>query len=300
MMSNENFCPHCGSKKLLYDSENGELACADCGLVVHKNEYDFSPEWRAFTEEDRGQMERIGPPRSSLFDNGGLSTKIVPTKKTEGDSQDPNRYLRLAKWQDRSASSSSEVRSLPKAQWLISSSGLKLKCPRPVAERAAEIYREAHVKGLVKGRAMEAEAMAALYMSCKRFDNPRTLEEISRVSGVKKSSIAKSYREMVWSMGSPKNKDESTLVLARLSDKLNLRGRGLKLALELLEQAKEKKLSCGRSPTSLAAACVYLSSMMIESPITQKTVASVANVTEVTLRNRYKEMIEVLGLKVPV
>jgi len=299
-MSIERICPHCGSKNLLFDHDTGELACADCGLVVHKDDVDFSPEWRAFTAEEREQMERIGPPRSSLFDSGGLSTKIVPTKRTEGDSQDPNRYLRLARWQDRSTSSSSEVRSLPKAQWLISSAGLKLNCPRAVVERAAELYKEAHVKGLVKGRAMEAEAMASLYMSCKRFDNPRTLEEISRVSGVKKSSIAKSYREMVWSMGAPKNRDESVLMLTRLSDKLNLRGRGLKVALELLEAAKERKLSCGRSPTSLAAACVYLSSIIVNTPITQKTVASVASVTEVTLRNRYKEMIEVLGLKVTI
>ena len=295
-MSSSTRCTFCNSSDIIYDSKTGEYICGNCGLVLHRTNIDRSPEWRAFTEEERHEMERVGPPPTPIYDIGGLSTKIVPTKEKEGDSQDPSKYLRLAKWQDRSVQTSPLSRSLPKVQYLINSVGLKLNCPQVVIERAIEIYRTAHTKGLLKGRALEAEIAASLYMSCKLLDNPRTLQEIAESYGISKVSIAKAYRELSWSMGSPKKGDEAELILIRLANKLGISGWLLKTSLDLLKSAKEKKLTCGRSPKSLAAACVYLASVMTNSELTQKAIANAADVTEVTLRNRYKEMIEALGL----
>lgn len=289
-------CTYCNSSDIVFDSSTGEYICCNCGLVLQRTNIDRSPEWRAFTEEERSEMERVGPPPTPIYDVGGLSTKIVPTKEREGDSQDPSKYLRLAKWQDRSVQSSPLSRSLPKVQYLINSVGLKLNCPQVVIERAIDVYRIAHSKGLLKGRALEAEIAASLYMACKLLDNPRTLHEIAQAYGISKVSIAKAYRELSWSMGSPKKTDEAELILVRLANKLGISGKLLNISLNLLKSARERKLTSGRSPKSLAAACIYLASVMTNSELTQKEIASAGDVTEVTLRNRYKEMIQALDL----
>jgi len=56
----------------------------------------------------------------------------------------------------------------------------------------------------------------------------------------------------------------------------------------------------GRGPTGVAAAAIYIASIMMNERRTQREVAEVAGVTEVTIRNRYKEIVEKLHLPVEV
>jgi len=52
----------------------------------------------------------------------------------------------------------------------------------------------------------------------------------------------------------------------------------------------------GRGPTGIAAAALYVASLIHGEKRTQREVADVAGVTEVTIRNRYKELIKKLKL----
>ena len=69
-------------------------------------------------------------------------------------------------------------------------------------------------------------------------------------------------------------------------------------ALEILRQAEEKELTSGRGPTGVAAAAIYIASILCGERRTQREVADVAGVTEVTIRNRYKELAEELDLDI--
>ncbi|MEM1742085.1 MAG: sigma factor-like helix-turn-helix DNA-binding protein, partial [Desulfurococcaceae archaeon] len=57
--------------------------------------------------------------------------------------------------------------------------------------------------------------------------------------------------------------------------------------------------TAGKDPAGLAAAAVYIASLELGEKRTQKEVAQVAGVTEVTVRNRYKELVKELKLNVP-
>ncbi len=70
-------------------------------------------------------------------------------------------------------------------------------------------------------------------------------------------------------------------------------------AIQILEEAIKKGLISGRGPTGVAAAAVYIAGVMMGERRTQKEVADVAGVTEVTIRNRYRELKEKLGLDIP-
>ena len=68
-------------------------------------------------------------------------------------------------------------------------------------------------------------------------------------------------------------------------------------AFNLLGKPEIRQVAAGRSPTGIAAAVVYLACMMYpENYRTQRDVARAAGVTEVTIRNRYNEICDVLGL----
>ncbi|RLG78488.1 MAG: transcription initiation factor IIB, partial [Thermoprotei archaeon] len=80
---------------------------------------------------------------------------------------------------------------------------------------------------------------------------------------------------------------------------LGLSGKVIKKAIEILDRAKARGLTAGKDPAGLAAAAVYTAAQIYEERRTQKDVAQVAGVTEVTVRNRYKELIQYLKIKVP-
>ena len=68
-------------------------------------------------------------------------------------------------------------------------------------------------------------------------------------------------------------------------------------SIEILEQAQKAELTSGRGPTGIAAAALYVSALLHGEKRTQREVADVAGVTEVTIRNRYKELLEELKLE---
>ena len=68
-------------------------------------------------------------------------------------------------------------------------------------------------------------------------------------------------------------------------------------ALDILDQARDVELTSGRGPAGIAAAALYVAALMNDEKKTQREVADIAGITEVTIRNRYKELIERLKLE---
>jgi transcription initiation factor TFIIB len=63
-------------------------------------------------------------------------------------------------------------------------------------------------------------------------------------------------------------------------------------ARQLLGNAKEQGVHSGKSPVGLAAAAVYAASLLTNEKTTQAAVSEVADISEVTIRNRYHELLE--------
>ena len=64
-----------------------------------------------------------------------------------------------------------------------------------------------------------------------------------------------------------------------------------------MKRAEEVELTSGRGPAGIAAAALYVAALMNDEKKTQREVADIAGITEVTIRNRYKELIEKLDLE---
>ena len=68
-------------------------------------------------------------------------------------------------------------------------------------------------------------------------------------------------------------------------------------ALKILRNAEDIELTSGRGPAGISAAALYVAALMNDEKKTQREVADIAGITEVTIRNRYKELIEKLKLE---
>ena len=68
--------------------------------------------------------------------------------------------------------------------------------------------------------------------------------------------------------------------------------------IKLLNQAKDLHLTSGRNPQGISAAVIYIAATLTNERKTQKAVAEIATVTDVTIRSRYKELLNKLLIEI--
>ncbi|MCL4347012.1 MAG: transcription initiation factor IIB [Candidatus Thermoplasmatota archaeon] len=295
-------CPECGSTHLVRDYERGELTCEECGLVIDDQLIDQGPEWRAFDVEQGEKRARTGAPMTYTIHDKGLSTEISWKNKDSYGKSIPTRnraqLYRLRKWQRRIRVSNATERNLAFALGELDRMASAMGLPRNVRETAAMIYRKAVNNNLIRGRSIEGVVAASLYAACRQCNVPRTLDEVAGSSRVGRKEIGRTYRFMTRELKLKLMPTKPQDYVSRFCSELKLSGDVQTKATEILKEASKRELTSGRGPTGVAAAAIYISSITANERRTQREVANVAGVTEVTIRNRYKELTEKLGIEV--
>ncbi|WP_295601972.1 transcription initiation factor IIB [uncultured Methanobrevibacter sp.] len=290
----QTVCPECGSEELIGDYERAEVVCARCGLVIDENLVDMGPEWRAFDHEQRDKRTRVGAPITYTIHDKGLSTiygRDIPARNRA-------QWYRLRKWQRKIRISGATERNLAFALSELDRDSSRLGLPRSVREAASVVYRSAVDNKLIRGRSIEGVVAASLYAACRRCNVPRTLDEIAEVSRVTKKEVGRTYRFLTRELNIKLPPTSPVDYVPRFASELGLSGEAQSKAIEIIEKAMEKGLTSGRGPTGVAAAALYIASVLLGERKTQRDVADIAGVTEVTIRNRYKELTEQLEMGV--
>jgi transcription initiation factor TFIIB len=288
-------CPECGGP-LATDTEHGETVCEHCGLVVEEDEIDHGPEWRAFDASEKDQKSRVGAPTTNMMHDKGLSTNIGwQNKDAYGNSlssRQREKMQRLRTWNERFRTRDSKERNLKQALGEIDRMASALGLPDSVRETASVIYRRALQDDLLPGRSIEGVATSALYAAARQAGTPRSLDEITAVSRVEKDEIARTYRYVVRELKLEIKPADPEQYVPRFASDLDLSDESERRARQLLQNAKEAGIHSGKSPVGLAAAAVYAASLLTNEKVTQSEVSEVANISEVTIRNRYHELLE--------
>jgi len=295
-------CPECGSGNLVEDYDLGEIICQGCGLVLSEHAMDRGPEWRAFTKEEKDERGRVGIPISYSIHDKGLSTVIDRVNRDAYGRQLPLstrlEMLKLRKWQIRTRVHSSVDRNLAQAMAELDRLTDRLHIPAPVKERAAVIYRKALDSGLVRGRSIAAIAAAALYAACRATETPRTLKEVASASRIRKKDVARCYRLLIRELDMKMPVEDPIRCVSKIASKVGITMKTQRRAIDVLEEAQRKGMVAGKDPMGLAAAALYVACVLEQEKKTQKEIAEVAKVTEVTVRNRYKGIKETLNLDI--
>lgn len=301
-LADQKKCPSCGSMDVIFDNERGERICNNCGLVIEENATDSGPEWRAFDADQRNARARTGAPIKYTKPNRGLVTEIDLYNKDIRGVRIPSKrqaqLYRMRKWHKRASISSSSERNyliaLPELNRVSSYLGL----PDNIRENAALLYRKCVQSNMIRGRPIETVVQAVIYAACRSAGMPRTLDEISSISGLPKKEIGRAYRVISHELGLKIPLTDPISYVPRYVNSLKLSGEAQEKSVELLKQAMKKGLVSGRSPTGVSAAAVYIAGALCGERRTQKEVADVAGVTEVTIRNRYRELKDQLNIDV--
>jgi transcription initiation factor TFIIB len=278
------------------DYESAEIVCMDCGIVAAQKIADRGPEWRAFDDEQRAKRTRVGAPLTYTIHDKGLSTMIDwHDRDIYGKSLSPGQkaqVYRLRKWQRRIRVSDATERNLAFALSEITKIANNLNLPKSILETASVIYRKAVKERLIRGRSIQGVTAAAIYLACRQCGLARTLEEIAQSSTVNKKEVGRSYRFLIKELDYSVPPIKPSQYITKFSNQLTMQGKVEEIAHKILKAAKELKLTSGRGPTGIAAAASYIASVLTGERKTQREIAEIAQVTEVTIRNRYKELVE--------
>ncbi|MEF8808884.1 transcription initiation factor IIB [Natronomonas sp.] len=288
-------CPECGAR-LETDTEHGETVCTECGLVVEEDNIDRGPEWRAFDSAEKDKKSRVGAPTTNMMHDKGLSTNIGwQDKDAYGNSlssKQRQKMQRLRTWNERFRTRDSKERNLKQALGEIDRMASALGLPDNVRETASVIYRRALQDDLLPGRSIEGVATASLYAAARQAGVPRSLDEVNRVSRVDKMELTRTYRYIIRELNLEVKPADPESYVPRFVSDLELEDEVERRARELIEAARESGMLSGKSPVGLAAAAVYAAALLCNDKVTQSEVSEVADISEVTIRNRYKELLE--------
>jgi len=288
-------CPECGNKKLSYNRERGEIICVDCGLVLEEKMIDFDKEWREFGAEDETQR-RSGAPLTYTQEDKGLGTQVgTKSDLSKFDRRTKQKFYRFRKWQSRVASGLEH--NLREALAEIKRIASNLNLPKVVEEEAARIYTLAAQRGLVRGRSLEEVAVGTIYISCKINELPKTLNEISEVSGISKNEIIKNSKFVARELNVKVLPLNPVNYINKFASHLGLSPKTQTKAFHLIQKAQKEGLTSGKSPRGVAASSLYAACLICGEKKTQSSIAETTGVTEVTIRNSFKEMYNKLKLK---
>ena len=295
-------CPECGNENLSKDYERAELVCRKCGLVIDEEIADHGPEWRAFNNEQVEKRARAGPPTKYTLHDKGLSTTIGWKNRDAYGKSIPSKQrsqlYRLRKWHRRTMAGNSNQRNLIHAFAELSKISSQLNLPRSIREQSGMLYRKASKKNLIRGRSVEALVLACIYAACRMAGLPRTLDELSDISNVKRKDIGRTYRFISKKLKLKINVPTPQTFVSRFCNALKLSYDVKKKANEIIKESIRNELTSGRGPVGFAAAAIYIATVLNKEKRTQRQIADVAGVTEVTIRNRYKEIAKKLSINI--
>ncbi len=291
-LSKKQSCPRCGKNKVITDEETGEMFCGKCGFVIIDRVDNLGPE-RTFSDSNSNKS-RTGDRTSLTRHDQGLSTIINPINKDSSgnplSSSMKSSIKRLRIWDSRSRTKDSADRNLQHALGELLKMKEKLSLSDAIVEKAAYIYRKALEKKLVRGRSISALIAATLYAACRESGTPRTLNDVSGSINITRKNLAICYRMIIKELDLKMPVVDSVQCIARIASQIGLSEKTKRHAMKLLKKAEQSQIISGKDPMGMAASALYIASMETGENTTQKTIALAAGVTEVTIRNRCKNL----------
>jgi transcription initiation factor TFIIB len=298
-INSPDVCAECGETSLITDINTGELVCPSCGIVLSTIHLDPSPEWRAFDPDQVEERSRAGSPTTLTIKDKGLSTRISrKNRDASGRVLDPDQKAMLRRLRKLNRRSHSRAqRHLDKALDEITKIGGKLNLPENVLETASLIYRYAMKRGLAL-RLNPKTAAAFIYIACRQCGCMRTIRDVAEASKVPEKTVAKTYRSLLKFTGAHMPKTNTERILGKLVCSLELTGETEYLARSILKPVEATRLTIGRAPSGIAAACIYMSCLLLSEDVTPEQIAARAEISPVTIRKRFKEFTKRLMVKI--
>lgn len=277
--------------KLIFDLEKNEKICTNCGIVT---EYDFHHQGYDLEHSSNSN------PTSSMMYDISLST-VIDKKNVDASGKlihggfEMEKLRRLNKF---TISNDAKIRNLNKAMADIRRITGILGFGNLIAERASYIYRKALNKDLIRGRSITGISVATIYIACKDLGVSFPIDKIDEyVENINKKTTVHYYKFLLRQMKMSVSIPEPSQNISKIAARAKLGGRTQRRALEILSKVADDPTVIGKKPISIAAAALYMAALETKEYTTQLRLAVAAELTTITIRKRYLEIVQILKEK---
>ncbi len=294
---NQTLCSICDrNDRIVTDRESGEIICGNCGMVISDKVEDTSHlERHIFSGgQIEGVRARTGAPVSLARHDMGLATMVGKGERdASGTKIDPSissTMQRLRTWDFRLKLNTPSDRNLREAFKLLDTLKDKLGLSNAVIENTAYLYRKAQQRKFSRGRTISSVICAATYIACRDLGVSKTMKYIAAASDIKQKNIARTYRQLMLELDYKVPSIDPFKCVTKVANKAKLAEKTKRRAINIMQKVTENEISAGKDPMGLAATVLYMSGIKTGENISQKEISNAAGVTEVTLRNRFKDL----------
>lgn len=296
----------CGD--VVKDDVTGEYVCDSCGLVNSTDAIDRGPDWSSSRSDSDTSQRRVGDPITTLLHDRGLTTEIgfgdMDANGNRLSAEQKRRIGRLRQKNKWTKFNNPSDDSLSLGLGQINRMGSALGLPKSVREIASMIFRQLLKQGSLVGRAIEELSAASLYAASRKANVPRPVSEIKSVSKLYgtdaynrnvHSGFLNTYRYVCNELGLQIPPTDPQAYLNQFINELDIENSAsvLRSARSFLDSVSEEVESAGISPTSLAAGALYCACGVNNAGVSQTDVANVVDVSEMTVRKRYRHICEI-------
>ena len=275
-------CPECHSKNLVWDYKRGECYCEDCGLVIEDAVIDTRPEWRYFSQEEREERERCGAPETYRIHDKGLGS--------------PPRMMRHGAITHLTSSEESRmIYALIELERISSALGvppfLREEAAKMLREIRSKIHSSEEVKKKIAYRGVDCIVPAVIYIVCRKNGLARPLKDVTKVSKVSLRKISQAYKGILRALNIQLRPPSPSDFVPAICSSLGLDGEVRAYAQHIISSASKDALN-GKNPICVAASAIYIAAFLCGKHVPQKKIAEAAGVSEVSIRNLYRNLIK--------
>lgn len=278
-------CPECGGD---VETERGETACVDCGLLLDEQQIDHGLE-SPYRERHRGQA------RTFTRHDSGLGTANLGHVDYAGRNVESFQLSRLRTQNSRARFDSKSDRNLAYGLAEVGRMAAALGQAKSVTESASAILRRAQDEGLFWGRSIEAMAAGSLVAALRIAGIPHGTRDVHGVARVEHTAVKNAYNVLNRDLGLPTPPPTITSHVPPIASAVDLPDELRRDAEAVAHRLDERGALGGRSPAGAAAAVVYLVAVERGGTfpgISQAQLASAADCSTATIRNSLRAIEE--------
>jgi len=303
-LNNILFCPDCKEipPNLVEEFSSGDMVCESCGVVVGTRIIDTRSEWRTFANDDQGgdDPSRVGGPQDEFVEGEQLATTVAFSESKQ--------HKALSRTQTN-ANQDKAQKGLMQAYREIVSLCEAINLGQNVSNAAKHIFKLVDKYKFMKGKPQEAVIAGCIFIACRQNNVPRTFRDIFNLTSVSKKEVGRVFKQLqnflqklqdtegeATGLNTVTNYENTSVgaedLCGRYVSQLGFKSQQKisKISRDLAEQAKDISALAGRSPLSVAAACIYMACHLIGEPRASMPIAKQAGVSDGTVKTAYKHL----------
>ena len=298
-------CPDCKEipPNLIEEFSSGDMVCQSCGVVVGTRIIDTRSEWRTFANDDHGgdDPSRVGGPQDEFIEGEQLATTVAFSESKA--------HKALSRTQNN-ANQDKAQKGLMQAYKEIVSLCEAINMGQNVSNAAKHIFKLVDKYKFMKGKPQEAVIAGCIFIACRQNNVPRTFREIFNLTSVSKKEVGRVFKQLqkflqklqdtegegATGLNTVTNYENTSVgaedLCGRYVSQLGFKNQQKisKISRALAEKANDISALAGRSPLSVAAACIYMACHLVGEPRSSTPIAKQAGVSDGTVKTAYKHL----------